>query len=220
MCMHAWVCAPAVRVLGAEHTSGAALQPVWGEGVPQGVPVGAGDGVGVCVCVHVCTGVMGCKYVWVPEGWVLPWILCGWPQTPPPWGSLCLSPAPAPRKKLVRVKVVKKKVVKKKKPKAPAKDAAALQEPRTYAQCQGPGACGAACTPLCCAHTPSRQLGSRCWGVHPHASAPAPTRVGNSPSPLPALRVGGTATTLARHVPSHTDGPRAVTHAQQAMLCM
>ncbi|XP_037244624.1 probable carboxypeptidase X1 [Falco rusticolus] len=38
--------------------------------------------------------------------------------------------APAPRKKLVRVKVVKKKVVKKKKPKAPAKDAAALQEPQ------------------------------------------------------------------------------------------
>ncbi|XP_075004397.1 putative carboxypeptidase X1 [Calonectris borealis] len=37
--------------------------------------------------------------------------------------------APAPRKKLVRVKVVKKKVVKKK-PKAPAKDAAAPQEPQ------------------------------------------------------------------------------------------
>ncbi|XP_029862382.1 LOW QUALITY PROTEIN: probable carboxypeptidase X1 [Aquila chrysaetos chrysaetos] len=37
--------------------------------------------------------------------------------------------APAPRKKLVRVKVVKKKVVKKK-PKAPAKDSAAPQEPQ------------------------------------------------------------------------------------------
>ncbi|KAM6400653.1 LOW QUALITY PROTEIN: putative carboxypeptidase X1 [Pluvialis apricaria] len=37
--------------------------------------------------------------------------------------------APAPRKKLVRVKVVKKKVVKKK-PKAPAKEAAAPQEPQ------------------------------------------------------------------------------------------
>ncbi|XP_074003382.1 probable carboxypeptidase X1 [Numenius arquata] len=37
--------------------------------------------------------------------------------------------APAPRKKLVRVKVVKKKVVKKK-PKAPAKDTAAPQEPQ------------------------------------------------------------------------------------------
>ncbi|XP_076219628.1 putative carboxypeptidase X1 [Aptenodytes patagonicus] len=36
---------------------------------------------------------------------------------------------PAPKKKLVRVKVVKKKVVKKK-PKAPAKDAAALQDPQ------------------------------------------------------------------------------------------
>ncbi|XP_014798295.1 PREDICTED: probable carboxypeptidase X1 [Calidris pugnax] len=50
-------------------------------------------------------------------------------RTPPPRGSLCPSPAPAPRKKLVRVKVVKKKVVKKK-PKAPAKDTAAPQEPQ------------------------------------------------------------------------------------------
>ncbi|XP_054028425.1 probable carboxypeptidase X1 [Dryobates pubescens] len=37
--------------------------------------------------------------------------------------------APAGRKKLVRVKVVRKKVVRKKKPKAPAKEAAAPQEP-------------------------------------------------------------------------------------------
>ncbi|XP_065693510.2 probable carboxypeptidase X1 isoform X2 [Patagioenas fasciata] len=38
--------------------------------------------------------------------------------------------APAPRRKLVRVKVVKKKVVRKKKPKTPAKEAAAPQDPQ------------------------------------------------------------------------------------------
>uniref|UniRef100_A0A672UGE5 Uncharacterized protein n=1 Tax=Strigops habroptila TaxID=2489341 RepID=A0A672UGE5_STRHB len=55
------------------------------------------------------------------------------PGVPPPQGSLCPSPAAAPRRRLVRVKVVRRKVVKKKvlkkRPKAPAKDVAAPQEP-------------------------------------------------------------------------------------------
>uniref|UniRef100_A0A8B9EGC3 Carboxypeptidase X, M14 family member 1 n=1 Tax=Anser cygnoides TaxID=8845 RepID=A0A8B9EGC3_ANSCY len=51
------------------------------------------------------------------------------PPGPEPPLSLCLPAAPVPRRKVVRVKVVKKKVLKKK-PKAPAKDPAAPQEPQ------------------------------------------------------------------------------------------
>ncbi|KAM6345502.1 putative carboxypeptidase X1 [Podargus strigoides] len=55
------------------------------------------------------------------------------PKAPPSPGAKAPRvpvPAPAPRRKLVRVKVVRKKVVKKKKPKAPAKAAAAPQDPQ------------------------------------------------------------------------------------------